>query len=180
MEFIKTSLKDCFIVEPDIFKDTRGCFHETFNQKKYEDGLQRKLKFVQDNCSVSSKHVLRGMHFQNKNPQGKLVMVTFGEVLDVAVDLRKNSNTYGNWYSVILSDLNRKQLWIPEGFAHGFLVLSEFAHFSYKCTTFYDPTDEICLKWNDKDISINWACKNPIISNKDSNGLFFRDIEKII
>ena len=128
MKFKETNLKDCFIVEPDIFKDIRGSFHETFNQKKYEDGLQRKLEFVQDNCSVSSKHVLRGMHFQNKNPQGKLVMVTFGKVLDVAVDLRKNSNTYGNWYSVILSDLNKKQLWLPEGFAHDFLVLSEFAH----------------------------------------------------
>jgi len=180
MKFTETSLKDCFIIEPDIFSDDRGSFQEAFNQKKYEDSLNRKLTFVQDNCSISKKNVLRGMHFQNNNPQGKLVMVTFGEVFDVAVDLRKNSKSYGKWFSAILSHSNGKQLWIPEGFAHGFFVISEQAHFSYKCTDFYNPSDEVCLAWDDKNISINWPCKDPVVSKKDSNGLSLKDIEKII
>ena len=153
--FIKTDIKDLYVIEPAVFGDNRGYFMETYNYNDFKAaGLD--MVFVQDNQSKSSKGVLRGMHFQKKNPQGKLVRVVKGEVFDVAVDLRKGSETYGKWYGVFLSDENKRQFYVPEGFAHGFLVTSDEAEFVYKCTNFYDPTDEGGLLWNDPDVGIEW------------------------
>ena len=171
--FIETGIKDLYVVEPTVFGDSRGYFMETYNDEfkpyiKHLDGSP--ADFVQDNQSRSKKGVLRGLHFQKTNPQGKLVRCTEGEVWDVAVDLRKNSNTYGKWYGVILSEENKKQFYVPEGFAHGFVVLSETATFAYKCTRLYDPTDEGGLLWNDPDIGIDWHLPEGIevlLSEKD-------------
>lgn len=154
-EFIKTDIEDVFIVEPAVFGDNRGYFMETYNQIDFKDAGYD-LTFVQDNQSKSSKGVLRGLHFQINQPQGKLVRVIKGEVFDVGVDLRKDSKTYGKWVGVILSEENKKQLFIPKGFAHGFLVLSDEAEFTYKCTDFYDGSDEGGIIWNDPDINIEW------------------------
>lgn len=154
-KFIETDIDGVFIVEPTVFGDNRGFFMETFNENDFKEAGYD-LKFVQDNQSKSSKGVLRGLHFQINKPQGKLVRVIKGEVFDVGVDLRKNSKTYGNWVGVILSEENKKQLFIPEGFAHGFLVLSEEAEFVYKCTDFYDGDDESGIIWNDPEIAIDW------------------------
>ncbi|MTI65564.1 MAG: dTDP-4-dehydrorhamnose 3,5-epimerase [Firmicutes bacterium] len=157
--FIKTDIKDLYIIEPTAFGDSRGYFMETYNYNDFKNaGLD--MDFVQDNQSKSKKGVLRGLHFQYKHPQGKLVRVLKGEVFDVAVDLRKSSNTYGQWYGVILTEENKKQFYIPEGFAHGFLVLSEEAEFAYKCTDFYHPEDEGGIMWNDPDIGIEWPIEN--------------------
>ena len=154
-KFIKTSIKDVYIIEPTIFGDERGYFMETYHAQEFKDaGLD--LNFVQDNQSKSIKGVLRGLHFQNRNPQGKLVRVIKGEVFDVAVDLRKNSPTFGKWEGTILSNENKKQFYVPEGFAHGFLVLSDEAEFTYKCTNFYYPEDEGGIIWNDPQIGIKW------------------------
>lgn len=167
----ETSIKGVYIIEPTVFGDDRGYFMETYNQNEFkESGLD--LNFVQDNQSKSTKGVLRGLHFQYNHPQGKLVRVINGEVFDVAVDLRKNSPTYGKWEGVILSESNKKQFYIPEGFAHGFLVLSDEAEFTYKCTDFYDPDDEGGIRWNDPEIGINWPLKNiedVKLSEKDEN-----------
>lgn len=153
--FIKTKIKDLYIIEPKVFGDDRGYFMESYNKNDFfEAGLN--MNFVQDNESKSKKGVLRGLHFQTKNTQGKLVRVTKGEVFDVAVDLRKDSPTFGMWDGVILSEENKKQFYVPEGFAHGFLVLSDEAVFNYKCTDFYSPEYDCGLLWNDKDININW------------------------
>ena len=150
------------MVEPKVFGDNRGYFMETYNYNDFKAaGLD--MVFVQDNQSKSKKGVLRGLHFQKKNPQGKLVRVVSGEVYDVAVDLRKGSDTYGKWYGVLLSAENKKQFYVPEGFAHGFVVMSETAEFVYKCTRFYDPSDEGGLMWNDPEIGIEW----PIPENAD-------------
>lgn len=149
------SVSGLVVIEPAVFRDSRGCFMETFNSSDFSSvGIN--AQFVQDNQSRSSRGVLRGMHFQKKHPQGKLVRVIEGEVFDVAVDLRKDSITFAEWFGIVLSGENNKQLYIPEGFAHGFLVLSEMAIFAYKCTRFYDPTDEGGLLWNDPDIGIRW------------------------
>lgn len=168
-KFIETEIDDLFVIEPTVFGDHRGYFMETYNSQEFMDaGL--KMNFVQDNQSSSGKGVLRGLHFQHQYPQGKLVRVVKGEVFDVAVDLRKNSKTFGKWYGVILSEENKKQFYVPEGFAHGFLVLSETAEFSYKCTDFYHPEDEGGLLWNDPDIGIEWPLdrvENVILSEKD-------------
>ena len=154
-KFTETEIKGVYIIEPKVFGDERGYFMETYN---YEDfkvaGLD--MVFVQDNQSKSKKGVIRGLHFQKKYPQGKLVRVIKGEVFDVAVDLRKDSETYGKWYGVILNDDNKKQFYVPEGFAHGFLVLSEEAEFVYKCTEVYHPEEEDGIKWDDEDIAIQW------------------------
>lgn len=170
-KFIETDIKDLFIIEPTVFGDDRGYFMETYNYAEFsEAGLD--MKFVQDNESKSKKGVLRGLHMQKNNPQGKLVRVIDGEVFDVAVDLRKESETYGKWESVILSSENKKQFYVPEGFAHGFLVLSETATFVYKCTRLYDPTDEMGIMWNDKDINIKWPLElieEIFLSEKDKN-----------
>ena len=169
MKIIKTLLSDCVIIEPKIFEDDRGFFLETFHQERYRALAGINLPFVQDNHSSSSKGVLRGLHFQKTKPQGKLVRVVSGEVFDVAVDLRKGSNTFGQSETVILSEKNKKQFWIPPGFAHGFVVLSDFADFEYKCTDYYDPSDEGSILWSDPDLNINWPLANPILSNKDAN-----------
>lgn len=168
-KFTETFIKGMFVIEPEVFGDNRGYFMETYNENDFKNaGID--VKFVQDNESSSSKGVLRGLHFQTKHTQGKLVRVISGEVFDVGVDLRKNSPTYGKWYGEILSSENKKQLYIPEGFAHGFVVLSSNATFTYKCTDFYDPQNEGGIIWNDPDINIDWHLgdiKDIILSEKD-------------
>jgi dTDP-4-dehydrorhamnose 3,5-epimerase len=180
----ETKIKDLLIIEPQVFGDERGFFMETYNKREFNNaGIT--TEFVQDNHSRSRRGVLRGLHFQRNYPQGKLVRVTSGEVFDVAVDIRSGSPTYGEWFGVILNDENKVLFYIPEGFAHGFLVLSETADFSYKCTRLYDPSDEDGIMWNDSDIGINWfdnkhsqsmPTVNPldvILSDKDkTNGNF--------
>ena len=173
MEIKKTRLKDCLIIEPKIFEDQRGFFYETYHLDKYKNIANIDYKFVQDNLSSSKKNVLRGLHFQKKKPQGKIVRVIKGEVFDVAVDLRVDSDTFGKWESHLLSEINKKQYWIPPGFAHGFLVVSEEALVEYKCTDFYDPDDEGSIIWNDPSLNIDWPLSNPIVSIKDSEALSF-------
>ena len=167
----KTSIDGLVIIEPKVFRDNRGYFVETYNENEFkENGID--AVFVQDNQSHSTKGVLRGLHFQKKNPQGKLVRVIRGKVLDVAVDLRASSKTFGKWESVVLSDENMLQFYIPEGFAHGFVVLSDEATFTYKCTRFYDPNDEGGILWNDPDINVDWQLgdiSEVILSEKDKN-----------
>ena len=155
MEIIKTAIEGVVIIEPRLFKDDRGYFFESFSQREFTEKV-RKVDFVQDNESKSSSGVLRGLHFQKEFPQGKLVRVVKGSVFDVAVDLRSGSETYGKWFGVELTEENKKQFYIPEGFAHGFLVLSDIAEFCYKCTDFYHPGDEGGLAWNDPEIGITW------------------------
>ena len=174
MKVTKTNLKECLIIEPDVFEDSRGFFLECFNKKKYSD-IGITCDFVQDNHSFSKNNVLRGLHYQHNIPQGKLVWVSSGEVYDVAVDVRKGSSTFGQYVSVILSSKNKKQFWIPPGFAHGFLVLSEYADFKYKCSEFYSPENEVTIRWDDPTININWPCKNPILSEKDLSGILLSD-----
>ncbi len=168
-KFEETRIKGLYVIEPTVYGDDRGYFMETYNRREFvEHGIN--VEFVQDNESYSTRGVLRGLHFQKKNPQGKLVRCISGEVFDVAVDLREGSDTYGDWYGVILSGENKKQFFVPEGFAHGFLVLSETARFCYKCTRFYDPSDEGGLAWDDPGIAIEWpAAENMKIklSKKD-------------
>ena len=176
MKVHKTSLDGCIVIEPDIYGDDRGFFLETFQLKRYLSEAGIKDQFVQDNYSRSSRGVLRGLHFQHLKPQGKLVRVVKGEVYDVAVDIRKDSPSFGNWASIILSEDNKKQFWIPPGFAHGFVVLSDIADFEYKCTDYYDPDDERTLLWSDPEINIDWPVDKPILSDKDNNGLLFQDI----
>ncbi len=156
MKVIPTKLKDCVIIEPTVFGDERGFFLETFQMERYRELAGIRLEFVQDNHSRSQKGVLRGLHFQKMKPQGKLVRVVRGEVFDVAVDIRKESPSFGLWEGVILSEENKRQFWVPPGFAHGFLVLSDTADFEYKCTDYYDPSDEGSLAWDDKELSIQW------------------------
>lgn len=167
MKVIQTKLSGALIIEPKIFGDDRGFFYETYQAERYKAaGIS--LDFVQDNRSRSSRGVLRGLHFQKNKPQGKLVTVTQGEVFDVAVDLRKDSPTFGQYESVLLTGDNRVQFYIPPGFAHGFCVLSDTADFQYKCTDYYDPTDEGGLLWNDPELAIAWPLTNPTLSAKDS------------
>ena len=177
-KFIETGIDGLTIIEPKVFGDDRGYFLETYNFNDFKSaGLD--MNFVQDNQSKSKRGVLRGLHFQKKNPQGKLVRVINGEVFDVAVDLRKDSKTFGNWYGIILNAENKKQFYVPECFAHGFLVMSEYAEFVYKCTRFYDPTDEGGIIYNDKDIGIQWPKINAtefILSEKDKKNLKFKEI----
>ncbi len=156
MNVIETKLAGCVVIEPKVFGDERGFFLETFQADRYRDQAGIDLPFVQDNHSRSRKGVLRGLHFQKTKPQGKLVRVVSGEVFDVAVDIREGSATFGQWEGVILSEKNKRQFWVPPGFAHGFLVLSDVADFEYKCTDYYDPSDEGALVWNDPDIGIQW------------------------
>lgn len=176
-KFIKTPIEDLYIIETTVFKDNRGYFMETYNYNDFkEKGLN--MTFVQDNQSSSQKGVLRGLHFQRRHPQGKLVRVTKGKVFDVAVDLREKSSTLGKWYGCILSEKNRRQFYIPEGFAHGFLVLSNNAEFVYKCTDFYYPKDEDGIIWNDNIIQIDWpmdTVEEVILSEKDKNWRTFKE-----
>lgn len=175
MNIKKSILEGCIIIEPKVFIDERGFFLETFHSKRYiEAGIN--IPFVQDNRSSSSRGVLRGLHFQKSRPQGKLVMVTHGEVFDVAVDIRPDSATFGQYESVILTEKNKLQLYIPPGFAHGFCVLTEKADFQYKCTDYYDPTDEGGIRWDDPQLNIPWPKLNLVLSEKDSNLPFLNEI----
>lgn len=179
MNVVKTSIPDVIIFEPKVFGDDRGFFYESFNAKMFEQATGLNLHFVQDNHSKSAKNVLRGLHYQIEQAQGKLVRVTQGEVFDVAVDLRASSPTFGKWESTILSNENKRQMWIPPGFAHGFLVLSETAEFLYKTTDFYAPQHECCLKWDDPTVAIQWPTHtSPMLSAKDANGLSLQDAKK--
>lgn len=172
MNVIKTNVADVVIIEPKVFGDERGFFLETFQAERYQEMAGIDLPFVQDNHSRSGKNVLRGLHFQKSKPQGKLVRVVRGEVFDVAVDIRPDSPTYGQWAGVSLSEENKRQFWVPPGLAHGFVVLSDIADFEYKCTDYYDPSDEGCLIWNDASVGIEWPEGiEPILSAKDELGL---------
>lgn len=176
MKIIDTEIADVKIIEPAVFGDERGFFMETWQQKKFEE-LVCPRQFVQDNHSKSAKGILRGMHYQTENTQGKLVRVISGEVYDVAVDMRRSSPTFGKWVGVILSAENKRQLWVPEGFAHGFYVTSESAEFVYKCTDYYNPKAEHSLLWNDETIGIQWPVKDgeePLLSAKDKEGTPFK------
>lgn len=178
MKIIKTTIPDVLIIEPKIFGDERGFFFESFNKKQFKELTGIDKEFVQDNHSLSSKGVLRGLHYQIKQPQGKLVRVVRGEVFDVVVDLRKSSSTFGQWVGVVLSAENKRQVWIPEGFAHGFVVLSDGAEFLYKTTDYYAPEHERCIRWNDAELAIDWQYKGePLISEKDSKGASFTQAE---
>ena len=174
MQFIETDLKGLFVIQPKVFEDSRGYFFESFNQKEFKNNTGLNINFLQDNQSKSSKNVLRGLHFQNPpHQQGKLVRVLNGSVLDIAVDIRKKSTTYGQHFKIILSNNDFKMLYIPEGFAHGFLTLEDNTIFSYKCTDFYHKEAEDCIIWNDIDLDIDWGIKEPIISEKDQHGKKF-------
>ena len=176
MKIISTNLKDCFIIENTIYKDSRGLFIETYQKKKFDEKLGTSINFVQDNFSLSKKGVLRGLHFQKKFPQGKLIKVLKGKVFDVVVDIRKNSQTFGLYFSLELSDKNHLQIWVPEGFAHGFLTLSDEAYFEYKCTNYYDKDDEGSIHWKDPDLNIPWpSCIDTIISPKDQQAKSFQN-----
>jgi dTDP-4-dehydrorhamnose 3,5-epimerase len=178
MKVIPTDLPEVLIVEPKVFGDQRGFFYESFNQKAWEEATGLKSRFVQDNHSRSSKGVLRGLHYQIRQPQGKLVRVAVGEVFDVAVDIRRNSPTFKQWVGVHLSSENKKQLWIPEGFAHGFLVLSDVAEFLYKATDYYAPEHERGIVWNDPELGIHWPLAEvPTISAKDQDAPLLRDAD---
>ena len=177
MKVIDTEIPDVKIIEPVTFGDERGFFMETWQQKKFCE-LVCERNFVQDNHSKSARNILRGLHYQTQNPQGKLVRVVSGEVFDVAVDMRKSSATFGRWTGIMLSAENKRQLWIPEGFAHGFYVLSESAEFVYKCTDYYNPLSEHSLLWNDDSVWIKWPLIDgelPLLSSKDSLGKTFAD-----
>lgn len=181
MKITATDIPDVFIVEPKVFGDDRGFFFESFNQKQWEEATGIKTSFVQDNHSRSVKGVLRGLHYQIEQPQGKLVRCAVGEVFDVAVDLRKSSPTFGKWVGVVLSAANKRQLWVPEGFAHGFLVLSDVAEFLYKTTDYYAPEHERCISWNDPDIGIEWPCdEEPKLSGKDAQGSSIKTAEVFV
>lgn len=176
MNVKKTKLKDCVIITPKVYADDRGFFLETFQTQRYADSAGIILPFVQDNHSRSYKGVLRGLHFQKTKPQGKLVRVVRGKVFDVVVDIRQGSSTFGQWESVILSEECKKQLWVPPGFAHGFVVISDIVDFEYKCTDYYDPSDEESLLWNDPDLNIPWPIEEPKLSEKDKNAKMLAEL----
>jgi len=178
MNVIKTDIPDVLILEPKVFGDERGFFFESLNQRVFEEKTGLKPRFVQDNHSRSARNVLRGLHYQVRQPQGKLVRVVAGEVFDVAVDLRKSAPTFGKWVGTTLSAENKRQLWVPEGFAHGFLVLSDTADFLYKTTDYYAPEHERCVAWNDPDIGIRWPLAGePVLAAKDRAGKRLRDAD---
>lgn len=177
MKVIETKIAGVLIIEPKVFGDSRGFFLETFHADRYtEYGIES--NFVQDNYSRSTKGVLRGLHYQKNYPQGKLVSVTSGIVFDVAVDIRQDSSTFGQWVGITLSADDHKQFYIPPGLAHGFCVLSETADFQYKCTEYYHPEDEASIRWNDPDIAIEWNISEPILSEKDAKAPFLKDYAK--
>ncbi|WP_372812065.1 dTDP-4-dehydrorhamnose 3,5-epimerase [Pseudoalteromonas nigrifaciens] len=180
MKFIETSIPDVKIIEPQVFGDERGFFMETFRTELFNQHCGERT-FVQENHSKSAHGILRGLHYQTQNTQGKLVRVTQGEVFDVAVDMRKNSPTFGQWVGVLLSAKNKRQLWVPEGFAHGFYVTTESAEFVYKCTDVYNPNVEVSIKWDDPTLNIDWPLVNaklPQLSAKDEAGLSFKNAPK--
>ena len=178
MKATPLAVPDVVLIEPKVFGDERGFFFESFNQAQFEQAIGKSVQFVQDNHSRSARNVLRALHYQIQQPQGKLVRVVQGEVFDVAVDLRKSSKTFGHWVGEILSAENKRQLWIPEGFAHGFVVLSDTAEFLYKTTDYYAPAHERCILWNDATLAIQWpAGIQPILSAKDAQGKPFIEAE---
>lgn len=178
MNVARTEIPDVMVIEPKVFGDDRGFFYESFNAARFAEATGVSVEFVQDNHSKSARNVLRGLHYQLKQPQGKLVRVVQGEVFDVAVDIRKSSPTFGKWVGLVLSAENKKQLWIPAGFAHGFLVLSDTAEFLYKTTDYYSPESERCLLWNDESIGIQWPnSAAPLLSAKDSVGARLQDAD---
>lgn len=176
MTFENTELAGVVVCTPDVFRDGRGFFLETYHAQRYADGGVRAV-FVQDNRSRSSKNVLRGLHYQLHRPQAKLLSCTRGTVFDVAVDIRRGSPSFGKWTGVVLSEDNFKQIYIPAGFAHGFCVLSETAEIAYKCSEFYDPRDDRGIRWNDPDIAVSWPVADPVLSRKDTLHPFLRDAE---
>ena len=181
MKVTRLAIPDVVLIEPKVFGDARGFFFESFNQKAFNEATGTNHQFVQDNHSRSAKHVLRGLHYQIQQPQGKLVRVVQGEVFDVAVDLRKSSKTFGQWVGEILSAENKRHVWIPEGFAHGFVVLSDAAEFLYKTTDYYAPAHERCILWNDATLAIQWpAGIQPILSAKDAQGKPFIEAEVFV
>jgi dTDP-4-dehydrorhamnose 3,5-epimerase len=174
----KLDIPDVILFSPKVFGDDRGFFFESFNQRRFDEAVGRSIHFVQDNHSKSQRGVLRGLHYQVKQTQGKLVRVVQGEVFDVAVDIRKNSQTFGRWVGGLLSSENKHQLWVPEGFAHGFVTLSETAEFLYKTTDYWAPEHERCIAWNDPDIGIEWPIEvSPTLSAKDANGFKLKNAE---
>jgi dTDP-4-dehydrorhamnose 3,5-epimerase len=178
MNVIATELPGVLIIEPKVFGDERGFFYESFNAREFASISGVEQQFVQDNHSRSQKGVLRGLHYQIEHVQGKLVRVTAGEVLDVAVDIRRSSPSFGKWTSVRLSAENRRQLWIPAGFAHGFVVISDHAEFLYKTTDYYTPAAERCIRWDDADLDIDWQLSGtPTLSSKDQNGTSLKDAD---
>lgn len=178
MKATRLAISDVILFEPTLFGDERGFFFESFNQRFFENAIGRSVTFVQDNHSRSAKNVLRGLHYQLNQPQGKLVRIVQGEVFDVAVDIRVGSPTFGQWVGEYLSAENKKQLWVPEGFAHGFVVLSESAEFLYKTTNYYDPSSERSILWNDAELNIEWpASIEPTLSAKDKAASLFKDAQ---
>jgi dTDP-4-dehydrorhamnose 3,5-epimerase len=178
MKATPLAIPDVILLEPRVFGDERGFFFESFNQRRFEEIVGRTVNFVQDNHSRSAKNVLRGLHYQIQQPQGKLVRATLGEVFDVAVDIRQSSPTFGQWVGEILSAENKKQLWIPEGFAHGFVALSDIAEFLYKTTDYYAPAHERCIAWNDATLAIEWLIQgSPTLSAKDMCGASLHQAE---
>ncbi|MFV3386169.1 dTDP-4-dehydrorhamnose 3,5-epimerase [Pseudomonas sp. NY15364] len=179
MNVIATALPEVLILEPQVFGDERGFFYESFNARRFAEATGLTREFVQDNHSRSARGVLRGLHYQLQQAQGKLVRVTAGEVYDVAVDVRRSSANFGKWVGVHLSAENKRQLWVPEGFAHGFLVLSEYAEFLYKTTDYYAPAHERCIRWDDASLAIDWPIDglSPQLSAKDQQGLSLTDAE---
>jgi dTDP-4-dehydrorhamnose 3,5-epimerase len=175
MKVIETSLPGALVIEPQVFGDARGFFYEAYNEAKYrEAGIER--RFVQSNVSRSARGVLRGLHYQWPNPQGKLVSVLEGEVYDVAVDIRRGSPTFGQWTGVMLTAANHRHFWIPEGFAHGFCVVSDFATFSYQCTALYDAKADAGIRWNDAAIGIDWPLSAPLLSDKDAKAPLLAEV----
>lgn len=177
MKATPLAIPDVLLLEPNVFTDERGFFFESFNHAAFERAVGHAVNFVQDNHSSSRQHVLRGLHYQIHQPQGKLVRAVAGEVFDVAVDLRRSSHTFGRWVGARLSARNKQQLWVPEGFAHGFVVLSEHAEFLYKTTAYYAPQYERCLAWNDPAVGIQWPIEQPILSGKDQLGKTLQELD---
>jgi dTDP-4-dehydrorhamnose 3,5-epimerase len=179
MKVTPTSIPDVLVIEPKVFGDARGFFFESFNQKAFDEAVGRHVEFVQDNHSRSARGVLRGLHYQIQQPQGKLVRVVRGAAFDVAVDIRRASDTFGKWVGVELTEENHKQLWVPPGFAHGFVVLSDSADFLYKASDYYAPSHERCIAWNDATLAIAWPDAGAAVqlSAKDAAGVAFRDAQ---
>ena len=177
MHVIETPIPGVLIIEPTVFGDARGFFFESFNQRAFDQATGTKHTFVQDNHSRSAKGVLRGLHYQTQQAQGKLVRVARGAVFDVAVDIRQGSPTFGQWFGLELSEDNQRQLWVPPGLAHGFVVTSEYAHFHYKCTEYYCPQDEGAIRWNDPDLGVVWPVECPVLSQKDAVAPSWREFQ---
>jgi dTDP-4-dehydrorhamnose 3,5-epimerase len=178
LTIVKSEIPGVLVIEPRVFGDDRGFFYESYNERAFADATGIRAHFVQDNHSRSARNVLRGLHYQIRQPQGKLVRVTAGEIYDVAVDIRRSSATFGKWAAVVLSASNKKMCWVPPGFAHGFLVVSDHAEVQYKTTDYWAPQHERCIVWNDPDLAIPWPLKGePILSQKDRTGLSLKEAE---